>query len=138
MQHGKADASAKFIPPTVIRQPSLSSAVMQEEIFGPVLPIMKVGSKDELISHINAGEKPLAMYVFGTEKDADDIISRTSSGGVCVNDTMFHMITPELPFGGVGGSGMGYYHGKWGFNEFSHARAVMYRATWIDLPQRYR
>merc|ERR1719343_797237 len=104
MQHGKADASAKFIPPTVIRQPSLSSAVMQEEIFGPVLPIMKVGSKDELISHINAGEKPLAMYIFGTEADANDIISRTSSGGVCVNDTVLHNANSNLPFGGVGAS----------------------------------
>merc|ERR1740121_3751 len=136
-QHGKPDASTKFIPPTVIRQPSSSSAVMQEEIFGPVLPVMKVGSKDELISHINANEKPLAMYIFGTEADANDIIGRTSSGGVCVNDTMMHNANSNLPFGGVGNSGMGKYHGKWGFDELSHQRAVMYRSTMIDMAARY-
>jgi len=137
IQQGKSDASAKFIPPTVIRNASPQSAVMQEEIFGPILPIMQVGSTDELVAHINANEKPLAMYIFGTEKDAQEIISRTSSGGVCVNDTIMHCANSNLPFGGVGNSGMGKYHGKWGFNELSHERAVMYRSTFIDVAQRY-
>merc|ERR1719436_1287487 len=77
------------------------------------------------------------MYLFGAETQCDEIIRKTSSGGVCVNDTIFHIANPDLPFGGVGGSGMGRYHGKWGFDEFSHLRSVMYRKTWLDLPQRY-
>merc|ERR1719436_818983 len=89
------------------------------------------------MDHINSGEKPLAMYIFGREVDADKVIHGTSSGGVCVNDTIFHIANPDLPFGGVGGSGMGRYHGKYGFDEFSHIRSVMYRATWIDPAQRY-
>jgi aldehyde dehydrogenase (NAD+) len=136
-QLGTMDKASKFIPPTLIRGPRIDSPVMQEEIFGPLLPIIKKGTTDELIAHINENEKPLAMYVFGSEKEANEIISRTSSGGVCVNDVIFHYMNPELPFGGVGNSGMGKYHGKWGFDEFSHARAVMYRSTWIDPAMRY-
>merc|ERR1711904_136575 len=81
--------------------------------------------------------KPLALYIFGSEKDADKIIVQTSSGGVCVNDTLFQQGNLNLPFGGVGESGIGRLHGKWGFDEFSHRRAVMYRGTWLDLAQRY-
>mmetsp|Transcript_44415 Transcript_44415/g.117553 ORF Transcript_44415/g.117553 Transcript_44415/m.117553 type:complete len:520 (-) Transcript_44415:29-1588(-) len=136
-QPGEADQASKFIPPTLLRDPSVDSAIMQEEIFGPVLPILKMDSMDSMVDHINAGEKPLAMYIFGPEAAADQIIARTSSGGVCVNDTIYHILNPDLPFGGVGGSGIGRYHGKWGFDEFSHVRSVMYRATWLDLPQRY-
>jgi len=136
-QQGQMDEASKFIPPTLVRGPRLDSPLMQEEIFGPVLPIIKFDSLDAIVEHINANEKPLAMYLFGHEAQADEIISRTSSGAVCVNDTMFQMANPELPFGGVGGSGMGRYHGKWGFDEFSHVRAIMYRKTWIDLAARY-
>merc|ERR1712137_420270 len=101
------DESKKLIPPTLIRGPSTDSAIMHEEIFGPILPILKMKSVDDIVEHINAGEKPLAMYIFGAESHADEIIHRTSSGGVCVNDTIFHIANPDLPFGGVGGSGMG-------------------------------
>jgi len=134
---GSMDEATRFIPPTLIMGPSADSDIMHEEIFGPVLPILKSANVDEIIAHINAQEKPLAMYIFGKESDADKVIARTSSGGVCVNDTIFHIANPELPFGGVGGSGMGKYHGKWGFDEFSHQRAVMYRKTWVDVKQRY-
>lgn len=137
IQQGTMDESTKFMPPTLVRGPSTDCSLMTEEIFGPVLPILKMKSLDAIVDHINAGEKPLAMYLFGPEAQADEIISRTSSGGVCVNDTIFHIANPDLPFGGVGGSGMGRYHGKWGFDEFSHVRSVMYRATWIDPAQRY-
>jgi len=135
---GELNEATKFIPPIMVRNPSKTCKLMTQEIFGPMLPILTMKSLDSMVEHVNAGEKPLAMYIFGSEANADQIISRTSSGGVCVNDTMMHMVSPELPFGGVGGSGMGRYHGKWGFDEFSHLRAVMYRATWADLPQRYR
>eukprot|EP00927_Polykrikos_kofoidii_P067946 TRINITY_DN63377_c0_g1_i1.p1 TRINITY_DN63377_c0_g1~~TRINITY_DN63377_c0_g1_i1.p1 ORF type:complete len:500 (-),score=71.67 TRINITY_DN63377_c0_g1_i1:56-1555(-) len=135
---GKMDESSKFIPPTLIRGPSSSTRLMQEEIFGPVLPIISAKSVDEMVERINSGEKPLALYIFGKEGPrVADIIRRVSSGGVCVNDTIFHFANMDLPFGGVGGSGTGKYHGKWGFDEFSHIRAVMYRGTWIDAPQRY-
>jgi len=136
-QPGTMNQASKFIPPTLLHNPSTDSAIMQEEIFGPVLPILKMDSVDNMVDLINAGEKPLAMYIFGPEAAADKIIARTSSGGVCVNDTVYHILNPDLPFGGVGGSGIGRYHGKWGFDEFSHVRSVMYRATWLDLPQRY-
>lgn len=134
---GKMEEASKFIPPTLIRGPGPKSPIMEEEIFGPVLPIVKKKSTDEMIEHINAGEKPLALYIFGPKDEADRIVGSTSSGGVCVNDTIMHFANPDLPFGGVGGSGMGRYHGKWGFDEFSHLRGVMYRSTWLDAPQRY-
>merc|ERR1712176_1593054 len=115
-QMGVMDVSTKFVPPTIIRNPSPESTILKEEIFGPVLPILTFGSMDEMVAHINAGEKPLAMYIFGREADADVIIQRTSSGGVCVNDTILHISNPKLPFGGIGSSGIGRYHGKWGFD----------------------
>eukprot|EP00928_Gymnodinium_smaydae_P015234 TRINITY_DN15597_c0_g1_i1.p1 TRINITY_DN15597_c0_g1~~TRINITY_DN15597_c0_g1_i1.p1 ORF type:complete len:536 (-),score=123.54 TRINITY_DN15597_c0_g1_i1:285-1892(-) len=133
----KPDEETKFIPPTLLRSPRMESAVMQEEIFGPVLPILKVKSVDEIVNHINAGEKPLAMYVFGSGSAVNELLHRTSSGTVCVNDTLFQFANPHLPFGGIGASGCGSYHGRWGFEEFSHRRSVMYRPTWLDPPQRY-
>eukprot|EP00415_Alexandrium_ostenfeldii_P002050 UN2050 len=131
------DEASKFIPPTLIRGATKKTALMEEEIFGPVLPVIKMKSMDEMIWYINAGDKPLALYVFGPEAECNKVINGTSSGGVCVNDTLMHLASPNLPFGGVGESGMGRYHGKWGFDEFSHTRGVMYRSTWLDPPQRY-
>ncbi|CAK0881419.1 unnamed protein product [Prorocentrum cordatum] len=136
-QQGRMDEASKFIPPTLIKNPGEDSDIMKDEIFGPVLPFITCRSLDEIVERINSKEKPLALYIFGREADADEIIRQTSSGGVCVNDTIFHIATPELPFGGVGNSGMGSYHGKWGFDEFSHKRSVMYRATWADPSLRY-
>mmetsp|Transcript_88680 Transcript_88680/g.185361 ORF Transcript_88680/g.185361 Transcript_88680/m.185361 type:complete len:498 (-) Transcript_88680:54-1547(-) len=136
-QLGSPDEKSKFIPPTLIKAPSKSSKIMQEEIFGPVMPMLTVGTTDEIVDYINSGDKPLALYIFGPPAAARTIIDRTSSGGVCVNDTLLHITNPNLPFGGVGESGMGKYHGKWGFDEFSHIRGVMIRGTWIDVAQRY-
>jgi len=133
VHQGKMDEETKFMPPTLVEGPSLDSAIMQEEIFGPVLPIVEMASVDDMITHINAGEKPLALYVFGTEAQAMHVIARTSSGGVCVNDVLFQFNNPELPFGGVGSSGMGRYHGKWGFIEFSHIRSVLNKSTFPDV-----
>jgi len=136
-QLGKPDESQKFMPPTIIRAPTKGSKLMTDEIFGPILPFWVMDSTSEMIDFINSGEKPLALYVFSSTSEADFIVSRVSSGGVCINDTIFHFTNLELPFGGVGASGMGRYHGKWGFEEFSHMRAVMYRDTWVDMPLRY-
>jgi len=138
-QQGMLDEATKFIPPTLVRAPDPSAPLMQQEIFGPVLPIVKAGSLDEIIDYINAGDKPLVMYIFGRAGGAQvkELLQRTSAGGVLVNDTLFHFANLSLPFGGVGESGIGRYHGKWGFTELSHLKGVMYRGTWVDLPQRY-
>jgi len=137
-QLGRLDEDTCFIPPTLVRNPSRTSPLLQEEIFGPILPIVKASSVDDMISHVNQGDKPLAMYIFGKRGPViDEIIQRTSSGNVCVNDTVLQYANPHLPFGGVGASGIGKCHGKWGFDELSNARSVMYRDTWVDLPQRY-
>ena len=95
-------------------------------------------SVDAAVDFVNAREKPLALYVYsGDEAVATDVVSRTSSGGTCINDNVVHLSNPQLPFGGVGPSGTGQYHGKHSFDAFSHQRAVMYRGTWLDLKARY-
>jgi len=134
---GTPDEAVKYLPPTLVKNPRVDSGLMTEEIFGPVLPLLKIESLDKMIDYVNARDKPLALYIFGQNGDVQEIIAKTSSGGVCVNDCCWHILTPYLPFGGVGASGMGKYHGKWGFEEFSHLRGVMYRATFLDPPQRY-
>ncbi len=100
-------------------------ALMREEIFGPVLPIKSYGSLEEAISYVNSQPRPLALYYFGTGKaNRDDVLSRTVSGGVSINDTLTHFAAESLPFGGVGPSGMGAYHGEYGFQTFSHRKGV--------------
>mmetsp|Transcript_36126 Transcript_36126/g.104051 ORF Transcript_36126/g.104051 Transcript_36126/m.104051 type:complete len:475 (+) Transcript_36126:76-1500(+) len=136
-QAGKPDRAAKFMPPTLLRAPAEGSAIMEEEIFGPVLPIQTMDSLESMIRCVNSREKPLALYIFGSEAMADEVIAQTSSGTVCVNDTIIHLTNVNLPFGGVGASGYGRYHGKYGFDELSHERAVMYKKTWPDLAARY-
>ena len=107
--------------------------VMQEEIFGPILPVIAVDSLDEELAVVNADEKPLALYVFSEEDDDHDrVLAGTTSGGVCVNGTLLHISNPNLPFGGVGESGMGAYHGRAGFDTFSHRRSVHTRSTKVD------
>jgi aldehyde dehydrogenase (NAD+) len=109
---------------------------MQEEIFGPVLPVIGFDEIDEPIAAINAGDKPLALYVFtGSSRTADKVKAETSSGGLCINDVINHIAVNALPFGGVGDSGYGAYHGRWGFETFSHAKAVLRRpARYLDPP----
>ncbi|GAC1586523.1 MAG: aldehyde dehydrogenase family protein [Acidimicrobiales bacterium] len=129
---GDRDASDRYLSPTVVTGVHDDAAVMGEEIFGPILPVIKVPDLDAAIDRINAGDKPLALYAFGSGTATDRIIGATSSGGVCVNHTVFHLAVPGLPFGGVGESGMGSYHGRWGFDTFSHRRAVLEKPTALD------
>jgi len=136
----KADRNDKFIPPTLVLDPALNSSLMQEELFGPVLPIITVNGLDQALDIINARESSLASYVF-TENTAtaDKFIKMTNSGGTSVNDCLMHIATPHMPFGGHsgGGSGVGAYHGKAGFDEFTHLRATFTHSTWMDPSNRY-
>lgn len=134
---GGYDAASRWIEPTLVGNVDPGSPVMQEEIFGPVFPVMTFRDKDEVIGFINSREKPLALYYFGRKSDGWDMIRRTSSGGACINDTIMHITNGNIPFGGVGNSGMGSYHGERSFLAFSHERAVMSTPVWIDLPFRY-
>lgn len=135
---GQIDEARPAMSPTIVLNPSLDSKVMQEEIFGPILPIVTVESIEEAIGFINQRPKPLALYAFSDDDSVlEKIIAQTSSGSVCTNDTMMFMTNPELPFGGVGNSGMGNYHGRAGFDTFSHLKTVMKRAFALDAPFRY-
>lgn len=135
---GTPDPAERYIAPTVLDQVSLDDPVMQAEIFGPILPVIEYDQVEEAIALINRNPKPLALYIFSKNTPFQQrILQATSSGGVCINDTIMHLGVPELPFGGVGHSGMGSYHGKAGFNTFSHYKSVLARSFWLDLPLRY-
>ena len=134
---GLTSAEDRYIEPTLLDNVSADSAVMREEIFGPVLPMMEIGDVEEAINFILDREKPLAMYVFAEEGMARRVFDHTSSGGGCINDTIMHIANEHLPFGGVGNSGMGRYHGRDSLYAFSHRRSVVTTPTWIDLPFRY-
>lgn len=135
---GQHDRSDKYIAPTVLDNVKEDSSVMEDEIFGPILPIIAYGNLREAIAFINARPKPLALYIFTkNDKKVDRVIAETSSGGVCVNDTLMHIANPYLPFGGVGQSGMGAYHGYESFNTFSHQKSVLHRSFLLEEPIRY-
>ncbi|MBQ2374081.1 MAG: aldehyde dehydrogenase [Alistipes sp.] len=134
---GATDSAERYIEPTLLTNVSPTSKVMQEEIFGPILPMLTFERNEEVIRFINEREKPLALYYFGNEEMGWRTIGRTSSGGACLNDTIMHIANENLPFGGVGNSGMGSYHGRLSFDVFSHRRAVVASPTWIDIPFRY-
>ena len=130
---GEADASARYLAPTVLAGVSPDAAVMAEEIFGPILPVLAVDDTEAAIDIVRAGDKPLALYVFaGRDAIIERVLEATSSGGACVNATLLHLAVPELPFGGVGESGTGAYHGRRGFDTFSHHRSVLSRPTRPD------
>lgn len=129
--------SERFIEPTLLDNVSPNSPVMKNEIFGPIIPLLTFQTVDEAIDFVNARPKPLALYAFGSKKTTDHILRHTSSGGACVNDTIMHIVNHNIPFGGVGNSGMGKYHGKLSFDAFSNKRAVVTTPTIIDLPIRY-
>ena len=136
---GQSDRSALRIEPTVMDNVTFGDAVMQEEIFGPVMPVLTYDSIDEVIRNINSMPNPLALYIFtGSKTVADVITSRCGFGGGCVNDTIIHLATSEMGFGGFGASGMGSYHGKDGFDTFSHYKSIVDKKTWLDLPMRYQ
>ena len=134
---GHTMAKERYIEPTLLDHVSPESPVMQEEIFGPILPMIEIGNVDEAIAFINKREKPLALYTFGAKDVTQRIIEHTSSGGACVNDVIMHIANEKMPFGGVGNSGMGRYHGRDSLYAFSHRRSVLRTATWLDLPFRY-
>ena len=135
---GRENAITRYIEPTVLTDVPLESAAMQEEIFGPVLPIVRADNLDSAIRFIRERDKPLAAYLFTNDSAAETrFLENVSCGNVCINDTIMFMAVPELPFGGVGTSGMGAYSGKHGFDTFSHMKAVMKRGWWPDLAVRY-
>lgn len=135
---GRCALSLK-IEPTVMDEVAWSDSVMQEEIFGPVLPILSFDNFEDLPSLLFGKQKPLALYYFTADKKrAAYIVDKIPFGGGCINDTIIHLATHEMPFGGVGESGMGAYHGKTGFDLFSHVKSVVDKKTWIDLPMRYQ
>lgn len=118
-------AETRKIAPTLVLDPAEESALMQEEIFGPILPIKTYRTLDEAIEYVNARPRPLALYYFGAdERKRDHVLARTISGGVTVNNTLMHVVAENLPFGGVGASGFGAYHGEHGFRTFSHLKGV--------------
>jgi aldehyde dehydrogenase (NAD+) len=130
---GRSDADTRYIEPTVLTGVTRDDPVMGEEIFGPILPVIAVESLDEAVAFVNADEKPLALYTFSADDHENDrVLAGATSGGACVNGTLLHVSNPNLPFGGVGESGTGAYHGKFGFDTFSHHRAVHQRSTRFD------
>ncbi len=136
---GHADRCGLQIEPTVMDNVTFADAVMQEEIFGPVMPILTYDSLEEAVRNINSLPHPLALYIFTNNKTkAAQITSRCGFGGGCINDTIIHLATSEMGFGGFGASGMGSYHGKSGFDTFTHYKSIVDKKTWLDLPMRYQ
>ncbi|KAL0162181.1 hypothetical protein M9458_041577, partial [Cirrhinus mrigala] len=136
---GENDESDCYIGPTILRDVKPDAKVMQEEIFGPLLPILTVSSADEAIKFINQREKPLALYIFSSEdKLIKRMIAETSSGGVVANDCLMHFSVSSLPFGGVGNSGMGCYHGKHGFDNLSHLRGCLIKKLKMENVNKMR
>lgn len=136
---GYGDPKTLKIAPTVLTDADWQSPVMQEEIFGPVLPVLEFHRLEDAIRMVERREKPLALYLFTTDKKAENkVLRRLSFGGGCVNDTVVHLTSPYMGFGGVGCSGMGSYHGKLSFDTFSHQKSVMKKYNWLDLPIRYQ
>jgi aldehyde dehydrogenase (NAD+) len=135
---GTVDPADRFVAPTITVDPPAASALMEEEIFGPILPVLAVDGPAEAAAFINARPKPLALYVFAEDEHrVDALLEQTSSGGVCVNQTLMHLLPADLPFGGVGDSGSGGYHGKAGFDAFSHHRSVLRKGTRPDVKLLY-
>ena len=136
---GKVDVDALKIAPTVLDNITWEDKVMQEEIFGPILPIMTFNNVYEVVEIIEDRPHPLALYIFSNNKKTiHNVTQLCRYGGGCVNDVVVHLATPEMPFGGVGASGMGSYHGKFGFDIFSHKKSILDKKTWFDLPIRYQ
>ncbi|MGN1266339.1 MAG: aldehyde dehydrogenase family protein, partial [Dorea sp.] len=135
---GTSNDATLQIEPTVMDNVTFDDAVMQEEIFGPLMPILTFDSIDEVIQTVNARPHPLALYLFTNNKAvASKVTYECGFGGGCINDTIIHLATSEMGFGGFGESGMGSYHGKTGFDTFTHYKSIVDKKTWLDLPMRY-
>ena len=135
---GTFDDERRFIAPTLLDDVSPDAPIMQQEIFGPVLPMISFDTLSEVIAFVNSRPKPLAFYIFTADKAAERrLLDSCSFGGGCVNDTIIHLASSALPFGGVGESGMGSYHGKKSFDTFTHERSIVNKSTKVDLPMRY-
>ncbi|MBQ9495858.1 MAG: aldehyde dehydrogenase [Treponema sp.] len=136
---GKTDEARRFIAPTLLDNVSRTSAIMQEEIFGPLLPMIPFTDIQTCIDYIVQHPRPLALYLFTSDKETEArVLGSCSFGGGCINDTIIHLATSHMPFGGVGDSGMGSYHGKASFDTFTHYRSIVKKSTYVDLPVRYR
>lgn len=142
---GFTDPGRLKISPAVFRLGSISARdcdnvrIMQEEIFGPLLPVLTYSDPEEITSYVESHPRPLAVYIFASDrKQKEFFISRLHFGGGCVNDTIIHLASEALPFGGVGESGMGHYHGRFGFETFSHLKSIVDKPFWLDLPMRYQ
>ncbi|MBF2053518.1 MAG: aldehyde dehydrogenase [Candidatus Sericytochromatia bacterium] len=135
---GQTDATQRYIAPTILSPVSWEDPVMQDEIFGPLLPVLTYRSLQEAVEQIRQRPRPLALYLFSENPAHHELVmGGLSFGGGCINDTIVHLATPYLPFGGIGGSGMGAYHGRYSFETFSHRKAIMKRPLKLDLPLRY-
>ena len=136
---GKTNPESLQIEPTVLDNVTWNDDVMQEEIFGPIMPILTYENLDEVIADLQKKQKPLALYFFSqNKKNINSVTEKVCYGGGCINDTIIHLATSEMGFGGVGESGMGSYHGKTGFDAFSHTKSIVDKKTWMDLPMRYQ
>lgn len=135
---GQVDAAERYIAPTVLVDVPLDSPIMQDEVFGPILPVLEIDSVEAVIDWVNGHPRPLGLYLFAEDMDVvERILDATESGDAAINDCTIHPLVPELPFGGVGNSGMGKYHGRWGFEAFTNARGVLYHSPRIDPGVRY-
>jgi aldehyde dehydrogenase (NAD+) len=135
---GEHDSETNFLSPTLVESPDFSSELMEEEIFGPILPIYTYSTFDELETIITAFEKPLSLYVFSDRKEFTQRVNeRFDFGGGVINDTIVHFVNDKLPFGGVGASGVGNYHGKASFDTFTRKKPIVNRKTWLDIPVKY-
>jgi len=135
---GKSNAATLQIEPTLLDNVGWNAPVMSEEIFGPVMPILSFSNMEQIVKMVNGRPKPLSAYLFTSNKKVERYFLRNLSfGGGCINDTIVHLSVPRLPFGGVGASGMGSYHGKAGFDAFTHYRSVLHKSKYIDIPLRY-
>ena len=136
---GDSDPASQRIAPTILDHVTFEDAVMQEEIFGPILPVLTYENFDDMIFTLKPKAKPLALYLFSHNKShIRRVLREASYGGGCINDTIIHLATSKMGFGGVGESGMGSYHGKAGFDAFSHYKSIVDKKTWLDLPMRYQ
>ena len=136
---GKSNADTNQIEPTVMDNVEFTDAVMQEEIFGPIMPILTFENFDDVIADLKNKDKPLALYLFSSDTNHINRVNKELSyGGGCINDVIIHLTSSEMGFGGVGASGMGTYHGKDGFDAFSHTKSIIDKKTWLDLPMRYQ